>query len=750
MAASMGYSVTGKAAGLGIFTLDTIGGPGAGAKLRLRRVGSLSGGGKPLIVVDGIPSSNLDIDPNTIGDITVLKDAAATALYGSQAANGVILITTKHKTQNMAAQDTGARQSNADAMRKNFSDYAYWQPKLITDINGKASFTVTYPDDITNWHTFVAAINGQKQTGFSEKEIKSFKPVSANLVSPLFAVRGDQLNLIGKVLNYSTDTAKVSRSFSYNGKLIMNDGLQVKNSRIDTMSVTAEGTDSLTFEYSIKRAPDYFDGELRKIPLIEQGTQETKGTFAALEKDTTVNIHFDPAMGPVTFRAEASLLPTLLAETEKLRTYQYLCNEQLASKLIGLLAEKRIKSSLKEPFQWDKNIEQLIKKLLENRRADGTWGWWKNTDEEPWINLHVIEAFIEAKQQGFYVQLDGQKLVDFLVLQLESYKGTDKLTCLEILKQLSVKVDYQKYCDSLTKHIQQKKDASNYDKFRVILLKQQAGIPVSIDSILNKMHHTMFGNVYWGEESYRFFDNSIQLTVLAYKILKNEGKHPELLAKIRGYFLEQRRTGDWRNTYETSLILETILPDVLVEGRQVRSSTLILSGAKSETVSKFPYTSTFTGNELSIAKTGTLPVYITGYQQFWNKNPQKVSKDFAVNAWFEHNGDKVAKLKGGEKVELKSEIKVKGDADYVMINIPIPAGCSYESKDQYWQNEVHREYFKDRVSIFSRKLKEGTYTFTVELMPRYGGNYHLNPAKAEMMYFPVFYGREGMKKVAIQ
>ena len=99
---------------------------------------------------------------------------------------------------------------------------------------------------------------------------------------------------------------------------------------------------------------------------------------------------------------------------------------------------------------------------------------------------------------------------------------------------------------------------------------------------------------------------------------------------------------------------------------------------------------------------------------------------------------------------LKAEITVKGDADYVMINLPIPAGCSYESKEQSrLNNEVHREYFKDRVSIFCRKLKQGNYIFSINLMPRYGGKYNLNPAKAEMMYFPVFYGREGMKQVNV-
>ncbi|WEK18317.1 MAG: hypothetical protein P0Y49_16115 [Candidatus Pedobacter colombiensis] len=77
---------------------------------------------------------------------------------------------------------------------------------------------------------------------------------------------------------------------------------------------------------------------------------------------------------------------------------------------------------------------------------------------------------------------------------------------------------------------------------------------------------------------------------------------------------------------------------------------------------------------------------------------------------------------------------------------PIPAGCSYENKMQsFWGVETHREYFKHKTSIFCTRLKKGSYTFTVQLMPRYSGNYVLNPAKAEMMYFPVFYGREDMK-----
>jgi TonB-linked SusC/RagA family outer membrane protein len=79
----------------GLVTVTPSGEPGAdGSVLRIRGVNTL-GNNNPLIVVDGIPGRSLDrIDPSTIESITVLKDASA-AIYGAQAANGVILVTTK-------------------------------------------------------------------------------------------------------------------------------------------------------------------------------------------------------------------------------------------------------------------------------------------------------------------------------------------------------------------------------------------------------------------------------------------------------------------------------------------------------------------------------------------------------------------------------------------------------------------------------------------------------------------------------
>lgn len=111
---SIDQALSGQIAGLS--AISTSGAPGAPVKIRIRGTSSLNGTQDPLWVLDGIPLEGTDVpsleslksvddvqqssiaglNPSDIADITVLKDAAATAIYGARAANGVIVITTKN------------------------------------------------------------------------------------------------------------------------------------------------------------------------------------------------------------------------------------------------------------------------------------------------------------------------------------------------------------------------------------------------------------------------------------------------------------------------------------------------------------------------------------------------------------------------------------------------------------------------------------------------------------------------------
>lgn len=86
-----------EGASSGIQVNSSYGEPGAGASIRIRGFGSVNGSNDPLYVLDGVPFKGgiSDINPADIESISVLKDAASSALFGNKAANGVIIITTK-------------------------------------------------------------------------------------------------------------------------------------------------------------------------------------------------------------------------------------------------------------------------------------------------------------------------------------------------------------------------------------------------------------------------------------------------------------------------------------------------------------------------------------------------------------------------------------------------------------------------------------------------------------------------------
>ncbi len=150
--------LTGKVAGVTV--VSDGGAPGSGATIRIRGGSSLTASNNPLFVIDGVPvdSEGIDgisnplstINPNDIASYTILKDASATAIYGSRASNGVIIITTKKGTSDgFKASYTGnvsvsQNIRTVDALStQQFRDYV--------TTNGTASDIALLGDASTDW-----------------------------------------------------------------------------------------------------------------------------------------------------------------------------------------------------------------------------------------------------------------------------------------------------------------------------------------------------------------------------------------------------------------------------------------------------------------------------------------------------------------------------------------------------------------------------------------------------------------------
>ena len=128
--------------------------------IQIRGAASIDSNSKPLIIVDGIPFNGKieDIDQNNILSINVLKNSEATALYGTQATNGVIVIATK------TGQAALSQELSQVKARTNFNETAFFYPNLRTDENGNMSFSFTTPEALTQWKLQLLAHTKTLQT----------------------------------------------------------------------------------------------------------------------------------------------------------------------------------------------------------------------------------------------------------------------------------------------------------------------------------------------------------------------------------------------------------------------------------------------------------------------------------------------------------------------------------------------------------------------------------------------------------
>jgi alpha-2-macroglobulin len=708
--------------------------PGATPSIMIRGAYSLTGDTKPLYVLNGVLMDELPagVDMNTM-QMSVLKGEMAVNLYGARAANGVIILT--------------AAEFAPKSLRENFKDYAIWQPNLITGEDGTVKFVTTYPDNITSWQTFVVGMDRKKRITKTSTIVKSFKPMLAQLATPQFLIEGDEANAIGKLVNYTTEPAFVKALFSINNNApaVMQYSLKAKEAITAHLPLTAD-SDSVKAQYTLQLSNGYSDGELRKIPVYRRGTEEAKGIFHILNADTSFSFIPEVSGGKTVLYIQNNTLDVLLDELKYLKDYPYFCMEQTASKLTGLLLEKQIRKTLQQPFTDEKQLQQLLSKLQKAQLFNGGWSWWQEGEANVGITTYITRALLPLKDDAL-VQTNLRNATLFLQHKLPLLKKDGLLDVLYTLSEAGHSMDYTPYLqkimfDSLTVHqqwqviaIKQKQQISHQKEWQVVMAEKIA---------------TMLGAVHWGEDAYRWQSNAIATTVLAYTILQREPGQQEYLRRIIQYFLENRKNGRWRNTVESASICAAILPLIIQQQPKFTSKPRVTVKTDKEVViDRFPYVSTITNNAapVQITKTGGGLMYVTAWQKIFNPDPKAVTDHFVINTRFEKNGRMVDSLQAGEKTVMKIFLNALQDAEYVMIEIPIPAGCTYADKMQSWN--AHKEFLKDKLIVFIEHMPKGNYQYSIDLEPRYSGTYHLNAAKAELMYFPTFYGRNEMKRVEI-
>lgn len=249
--------IQGKAAG--VLVLNNTGQPGGSTTVRIRGTSSIRSGNQPLFVVDGVPLSGgtarpggrggafgndpgnplAFINPNDIASMEILKDASATAIFGSRGANGVVLITTKRGRSGTAQIDASSSVSasslmkklevlNASEYRQVLKDYGQTTGDFGADVDAFDEITRTA---ITQNHN--VAVGGGTETGRYRLSVgyldqqgiienSDFKKITASLTTNFKFLESRRLGLDINILTTQTNenVAPISAFVGFTGNLI--------------------------------------------------------------------------------------------------------------------------------------------------------------------------------------------------------------------------------------------------------------------------------------------------------------------------------------------------------------------------------------------------------------------------------------------------------------------------------------------------------------------------------------------------
>jgi TonB-dependent SusC/RagA subfamily outer membrane receptor len=359
----------------------------ADSEIVLRGNASLDSKALPLYIVDGVVyEENPNINPNEITAVEVLKDAAATALYGAKAANGVIIITTKNGSSKIENELLKIQ------TRKDFKETAFFYPHLTTDKDGAISFNFTIPEALTRWklqllaHTKDATSAIKTLTTVTQKELM----VIPN--PPRFLREGDEIVFSSKIANLSN---KKLNGFA---QLILTDAISgkeinhlIKNSSTtQNFTVDEKGNTNVSWNLNIPngiqavqykivaKAGDFSDGEQNALPVLSNRmlVTETLPMWVRSNQTKTFNLNklknnTSTTLSNHKLTLEITSNPAWYAvqSLPYLMEYPYECAEQTFSRYYSnTLANHILKSNprIQEVFNQWQTSDALVSNLEKN------------------------------------------------------------------------------------------------------------------------------------------------------------------------------------------------------------------------------------------------------------------------------------------------------------------------------------------------------------------------------------------------
>ena len=477
-------SLQGQAAGLSISSAS--GSPGSSKiDVVIRGVGSIAAHSNPLYVIDGMISNSTqfrNLNPNDINSISVLKDAAATSIYGNRGSNGVIIINSKNgKTSNIKLDITpetyfavkniprdsltiygesyrynGYRKfsypvykSTNTSYRHDYRETLYWNPIVETDKNGKAQVEFYQSDANSAFRIMTEGIAASGLIGRDETTYAAQSLISIDAKIPQYLTRTDQMTIPVVIKNNSSETKTLTMNV-----IVPNHIKLMKADSLITLKPLESGrlfvkmqTDKLissNIQFTVKSG-DFRETMILPLKVEEKGFPHSFSIVNNKPENPKINIpeYVNGSFEASYYVYENSALQ-MFEDIERLKREPYGCFEQLSSTaypnvfiLDYLKSTHKINSGTE--YNVIRNMKKGFEKMLSYKNRDGGFSYFGDSESDVALSAFALLQFRDLKK---YVNVDT-KLVQNLSSFILSKKNANGL--FEVRRNYESKAEYSEY-----------------------------------------------------------------------------------------------------------------------------------------------------------------------------------------------------------------------------------------------------------------------------------------------------------------
>ncbi|MGH9387912.1 MAG: alpha-2-macroglobulin family protein, partial [Vicinamibacterales bacterium] len=307
-------------------------------------------------------------------------------------------------------------------VRKDFPDAIYWVGNLVTDAQGKARVSVTYPDALTTWRLTARAITEDTRAGATVARTTTTKDLIVRLTTPRFLTEGDEVVVPTIVHNYLPEPRAAAVTVKAEGLEEFPapasaggsaNPLAAGEERRDDWRFAAKAVGAATITATAKTASDSDAVEL-PVPVLPYGLRREAGASGSILNageavaELTIPPTSNPASRSISIALAPSLAGSVLGALDFLTSYPYGCTEQTLSSFLPNLLVTRTLTELKlAPTErlsaLDRQVTSGLQRLYDYQHDDGGWGWWKADQNHPFMTAYALWGLDEARRAGVKV-----------------------------------------------------------------------------------------------------------------------------------------------------------------------------------------------------------------------------------------------------------------------------------------------------------------------------------------------------------